>query len=167
MKLLKLVIAAAIAVGASLCTQGQQSSPAPDSALNYRVTVHYGTNNLTAPRTLAQQLESDVVQMIRSANYNSAIASKGVWQHPEPVSEITQHYRELLAHGNYVLVKWTQPKKLQTILGDFAAVEAIVELERPGVWMCAFDPEGRLIHLGKFRGDLLANMEKAVRQFAN
>jgi hypothetical protein len=162
MKVLKL-FAAAITVGASFWALGQQFAPARDSSLDYSVTVHYGTN-LTVPRAVAQRLESDVLQMLRSANYSSAMRHQGVWQHPEPASEIARRYRELVAGGRYVLATWHQPQKVKSALGELTVVEAIVELERPGVWMCALDPDGRLIHLGKFRGDALADVENLVRQ---
>ncbi len=166
MNALKLLVAAAITVGASLWTQGQPSSPAGDLVSNYSVTVRYGTN-LPVSKSVAQELESDVLDMVRNANYNSAMPHKGVSQRPEPATDITQHYRELVAAGKYVLVKWATPQKLETVLGGVSIVEAIVELDRPGVWMCVMDPEGRLIHLGKFRGDALAALEKRVRQLPN
>src|SRR5437762_12496630 len=95
---LKLLFAAAITVGSSLWTQGQPSSPAADLGSNYSVTVRYGTN-LPVSKSVARELELDVLQMVRSANYNSAMPHKGVWQRPEPATDITEHYRKLVTAG--------------------------------------------------------------------
>lgn len=133
----------------------------------YTVTVRYGTN-IPVSKEVAQELESSVLKMLRSANYNSGKPHKGVWQRPERVSEIARYYRNLTANGKYVLVVWAQPRQIQTALGEITAIEAIVEVERPnaGCWMCSLDPDGRLVHLGKFDGRALLSMEKLVRELA-
>ena len=70
----------------------------------------------------------------------------------------------MVANGKYVLIVWGHPQKVQSVIGEVTAVEAIVELEKPGVWMCVADDEGRLADLGKFRGDILTKMEKLIRE---
>src|SRR5438876_1908325 len=127
------------------------------------VVVHYG-KDITVPEAIAQKLQSDVCEMMKTANYNSRMPHRGVWQHPESISEITRRYRDVVANGKYVLIVWWHPQKVQSVIGEVTAVEAIVELEKPGVWMCVVDDEGRLAHLGKFRGDILTEMEKLVRE---
>ena len=165
MKALKLLILAVIVAGTAPWMRAQSALPLTGTNSDYTITVHYSTD-IPVSKAVAQKLQSDVLEMIRSANYNSGMPHKGVWQHPEPVSEITRHYRELVANGKYVLVVWAQPQKLQTVLGEITTVETIVELERPGLWMCCVDDEGRLVHLGKFRGDVLTRIERLVKQLA-
>jgi hypothetical protein len=155
-----------ITVGVAGTTFYLQAQPAPSAEAtnsDHTVAVHY-EKDIPIPKAVAQELQSETLEMIRTANYNSRMPHQGVWRRPEPVSKITQHYRELVATGKYVLVVWAQPQKVQTVLGETITVETIVELEKPGVWMCNVDDEGRLVHLGKFRRDILTKMEKLVKQ---
>ena len=163
MKVLKCLAIGLIAAGSVSWTRAQSSVALPGADTNYTVVLHNGTDVPVSP-AVAQELRSDVLEMAKSANYNSRMPHQGVWQHPEPVSEIARHYRELVTTGKYVLVIWGHPQRVRTVLGEITSVEMIVELEKPGVWMCNVDDEGRLVHLGKFRGDLLTKVETLAKQ---
>ena len=159
----RLVVAVVGMAAITCCVQAQAAFTPETTNSEYSVVVHYG-KDITVPQAIAPKLQSDVLEMMKTANYNSRMPHRGVWQHAESISEITRRYRDVVANGKYVLIVWGHPQKVQSVIGEVTAVEAIVELEKPGVWMCVVDDEGRLAHLGKFRGDILTKMEKLIRE---
>jgi hypothetical protein len=148
----------------SICLHSETTSQTKAATnASCRVVVHYGKDVTVTNAALAKQFESDVLELIKSANYNSQKPHRGVWRHPESASAITSHYRDLISHGDYIVVTWAQPQHVNGVVGDVDVKEAIVELEKPGAWMCIVDQDGRLSRLGKFSGKVLVHLEQAAR----
>jgi len=143
--------------------------PTPTGKPSDIVILHFG-KDIPLSQTDAQKLKSDVVEIMKTANYNSR-SGWGPTSSPgsrsdEDVSEITHHYRKLVSRGNYVLVVWAQPQKMQALHGELTTCETIIELEKPGAWMCNLDEEARLIRLGKFDGPMRVRLDQFARQLA-
>ncbi len=143
--------------------------PSPTGKPSDIVILHFGKDILLS-QTDAQKLKSDVIEIMKTANYNSESGWGPTSRHgsrsDEDVSEITHHYRKLVSRGNYVLVVWAQPQKVQALRGELITRETIIELEKPGAWMCNLDEEARLIRLGKFDGAMRVRLDQFARQIA-
>jgi hypothetical protein len=167
LRAIKSILAAVATAATAFCLQAQPAPSAEATNSDYTVTLHY-EKDVPVSKTVAQKLQSDVVEMMKTANWNSRTGwgreSRPHVGQQESVSEITRHYRKLVASGKYVLIVWAHPKKVQTVSGEVTTCETILELEKPGVWMCNLDDEARLVRFGKFSGPMLVKLEEFVRQ---
>src|SRR5207249_6172261 len=121
----RLVVAVVGMAAITCCVQDQAAFTPETTNSEYSVVVHYG-KDITAPEAIAQKLQSDVLEMMKTANYNSRMPDRGVWQHPESISEITRRYRDVVANGKYVLIVWGHPQKVQSVIGERSSLDTLI-----------------------------------------
>jgi hypothetical protein len=143
--------------------QARPGNSAEVTSSDYTVTLHFEKDILIS-KMVAQELESDVVEIMKTANYNSRTPPRDRPDNRLSISEVTQGYRKVVANGKYVLIIWACPQKVQTVGGEVTTCETILALELPGAWMFNVDDEGRLIHVGKFSGPMSMRLEEFVRK---
>jgi hypothetical protein len=127
----------------------------------YTVTPRY-EKDVPITQSVAEKLESDIVAIMRTANYNSRAPRPG-WSQTD-VAELTKGYRKVIESGKYVIITWAQPQRVQTVGGEVTTYETVLALEMPGSRMYNVDNEGRLVHIGKFSGAMKIELDEFVRR---
>jgi hypothetical protein len=109
---------------------------------DYKVVVYY-ERMIPVSQEVAQKIQTDLLEMMKTAAYNSRAPRHG-WRQTT-VPELTTGYRNVITSEKYVLATWAHPQKVQTVGGEVTTCETILALEIPGAWMYNVDEEGRLI----------------------
>ena len=135
------------------------TGPAGQAADLARLELHYGKDS---PLSESQQnvLRSTTLRLLESSNFNSERHRAILKKSP---AEIQAAYRKMIA-GQYLVVSFETPQRIDTVGGDVVTREIVVGLNRPDYADALFtiDGEGRVVLHGKYSGGLCIELLNEV-----
>lgn len=139
-----------------------QSATPPD----FTVKLRYG-KEIVLTQAAVQTLYSNAVELLKSSSFNSSKSATSPlhWD----ISEIAEDYR-LAVSGSYLLVSFKKPRDFMTAGGAISVREIVIALIEPfpdRSELFTIDDEGRVIEHGKYSGQILLELLKIAKKFAN
>ncbi|MEI2727095.1 MAG: hypothetical protein V9H26_27455 [Verrucomicrobiota bacterium] len=136
------------------------------SDLEYSVELHYKKEIILSPQAV-RVLDSNAVQLVETSNFNSRNAPGNSWA-GFGVSGTHDAYSKVVS-GSYLLIAFSETRKIKTLGGELSVKEIIIGLNRSDIAssLHTIDDQGRVIGHGKYAGPLCSMLMDEVKKVAS
>jgi hypothetical protein len=109
----------------------------------------------------AAEIERQIMALLQSSNFHSGPEDK---LHIFTAAGVQQDYRDAVAGGEYLLMRFSPAKKLSTVGGEVTVAEIVIGMRAPSGKNTVFtiDDAGTVTSHAKYSGVVYLELKKAV-----